>query len=100
MKLAQSLAGLLSPEPGSMIIGSHVGLPEKGYRTEGLRNSEDDTMFCHSPQSWTDMWDEVFKKGTVKVKVFLHEVRRKELEPSNVTPDTKFYLLVWSVTRL
>ncbi|TFK93027.1 hypothetical protein K466DRAFT_643031 [Polyporus arcularius HHB13444] len=101
-KLAQSLAGLLSPEPGSMIIGSHGGRPEKGFRTEAMRaNSHGITMFCHSPESWIELWDgQIFKKGTVKVEAFLHEVRRSDLQPKDTAPETKFFLLVWSVTRL
>ncbi|RPD81612.1 hypothetical protein L226DRAFT_474830 [Lentinus tigrinus ALCF2SS1-7] len=101
-KLAQSLAGLLSPEPGSMILGSHGGRPEKGFRTESSRtNSHGMTMFCHSPESWTELWDgQIFKKGTVKVEAFLLEIKRKDLEPTDPTPEARFYLMVWSITRL
>jgi len=31
--VARALAGLLSPEPGSVIFGMQVGLPEKGFDT-------------------------------------------------------------------
>ncbi|KAI0374558.1 hypothetical protein BV20DRAFT_987955 [Pilatotrama ljubarskyi] len=101
--LAQALAGLLSPEPGSMLLGAHGGLPEKGFRLEGLRpNSHGIPMFCHSPESWKELWDgQIFKQGTVKVNAFLHEVERKDLKSTpGVDPAAKFYLLVWSVTRL
>ncbi|EJF58440.1 hypothetical protein DICSQDRAFT_90649 [Dichomitus squalens LYAD-421 SS1] len=96
-QLAKSLAGLLSPEPGSMLLGTHGGRPEKGFRTEQLRpNSHGSTMFCHSPESWAELWDgQIFKKGTVKV-----EARLVERGLHNWNPDAKFYFLAWSVTRL
>ncbi|KAI0707592.1 hypothetical protein C8Q76DRAFT_799936 [Earliella scabrosa] len=99
--LAQALAGLLSPRPGSMIIGSHGGRPHKGLRTEvNLHNSHGATMFCHSPDSWVELWDgQVFEKGTVKVDVDLKEDDRKDLSHLGYS-DIKFYVLVWSVTRL
>ncbi|KAI0358977.1 hypothetical protein OH77DRAFT_1420493 [Trametes cingulata] len=101
--LAQALAGLLSPEPGSMLLGAHAGLPEKGLRLQGLHtNSHGITMFCHSPETWKELWDgQIFKKGTVKVNAFLHEIEREDLRSKpGVDPATKFYLLVWSVIRL
>ncbi|KAI0651468.1 hypothetical protein C8Q79DRAFT_933431 [Trametes meyenii] len=94
--LAKALAGLLSPEPGSMILGSHGGLPEKGMQPSAFRKAP---MFCHSPESWIALWDgEVFKKGTVKVDVILEEQVRKDKPPAYL--GQKFHLLVWSVTRL
>ncbi|KAI0662436.1 hypothetical protein C8Q70DRAFT_1088892 [Cubamyces menziesii] len=100
-KLAQAVAGLLSPEPGSMILGLHVGLPEKGFRPgKRERAHGGGPMFCHSPESWKELWDgQVFKKGTVKVEAFIHEIERKDL--ANVPgAETTSHLLVWSVTRL
>ncbi|KAI8983391.1 hypothetical protein BD414DRAFT_490779 [Trametes punicea] len=104
-QLAQALAGLLSPEPGSMLLGSHGGRPEKGYRAEtGTRQRAHGggPMFCHSPDSWTELWDgQVFKKGTVKVEAVLRETERRDLKNvSGVEPGAKFYLLDWSVVRL
>ncbi|EIW65002.1 uncharacterized protein TRAVEDRAFT_68659 [Trametes versicolor FP-101664 SS1] len=102
--LARALGGLLSPEPGSMILGVHGGRQEKGFRTEvGTHSTHRKTpMFCHSPESWTELWNgQVFKKGTVKVEAFLHETPRKDLEGApGIVPGAKFYILVWSVTRL
>ncbi|KAI8985643.1 hypothetical protein BD414DRAFT_462227 [Trametes punicea] len=94
-RVAQALAGLLSPEPGSMILGAHGGRPEKGYRViPGLR-----TMFCHSPQSWTELWDgQIFKTGTVKVETFLRE--RERNDRADIAPGTKSHSLAWSITRL
>lgn len=79
-----------------MIIGSHAGAPEKGFKTEAVGGDAggktgDLTMFCHSPESWTALWDgEVFEKGTVKV-----ETKLVEHATSGI-----FYFLQWSVTRL
>ncbi|KAI0828239.1 hypothetical protein BC628DRAFT_1337889 [Trametes gibbosa] len=61
--------GLLSPEPGSIILGVHGGRHEKGFRTEtGLHSATSvargHPMFCHSPESWTELWDgQIFKKA-------------------------------------
>ena len=53
-------------------------------------------MFCHSPESWKELWDgQIFKKGTVKVEAGLVE---RQGNPYN--PNSKFYFLWWSVTRL
>ncbi|KAH9846619.1 hypothetical protein C2E23DRAFT_570651 [Lenzites betulinus] len=105
LKVAHTLAGLLSPEPGSMIIGAHGGLPTKGLRQEMgvvLNLGRVFPMFCHGPESWTELWDgQVFKKGTVKVEAALRVTERKDYAAmSGIDPGTKFYLLVWSVTRL
>ncbi|EMD41568.1 hypothetical protein CERSUDRAFT_110117 [Gelatoporia subvermispora B] len=98
-QLARAVAGLLSPEPGSMIFGGHGGRPEKGYRTEsGTRRGT--YMFCHSPESWKELWDgQVFPKGTVEVDAFLVERPRADVNP-NAAEDARFYHMVWSVTRL
>jgi len=93
--LAKLLAGLLSPIPGSVLLGSHSAWPEKGSRTApGLPRA----LFCHGPDSWKALWDgEVFGKGSVKVDVALQEVPRELL---NVADGFRFYNLLWSVTRL
>lgn len=100
-QLARSIAGLLSPEPGSLIFGSHGGAVKKGYRDESsYSHSGGSAMWCHSPESWTDLWDgQIFPKGTVKVDAVLIDLVRKDLPLNN----GQYYvnkLLVWSVTRL
>ena len=96
-QLARSLAGLLSPQPGSFVFGQDFGRPEKGFRVEqGAPGQTGSYMFCHSPESWRELWDgEIFKKGSVRVDVELRETPRRDL-----VPDAKYYHLVWSVTRL
>ncbi|KAF8491241.1 hypothetical protein F5888DRAFT_1637766, partial [Russula emetica] len=62
LHLARALAGLLSPEPGSIIFGLHRGAPEKGFQPSLRR--KDHRLWCHSPESWTELWDGVvFEKG-------------------------------------
>ncbi|EGN91680.1 hypothetical protein SERLA73DRAFT_118302 [Serpula lacrymans var. lacrymans S7.3] len=101
LAIARGLASLLSPQPGSMIFGFHVGKPEKGI-LDRARLSYD--MFCHCPESWTAMWDEIFEKGTVRVDAKLQEITLDNiafelgLSPGHSAP--KFWVLRWSVTRL
>jgi len=95
-RLAKSVAGLLSPVPGSMIFGSHGGAERKGKRPENLQRKDGRTsrgMFCHSPESWQELWDgQVFEKGTVKVEAHLGS--------GGMYTTTEWRMLFWSVTRL
>ncbi len=95
LRLARALAPLLSFELGSMIIGWHNGRHEKGY-TEGYALR----MFCHSPESWTALWDgDVFEKGTVRVGARLVEKQRRHLKDGVPTIGMRTFL-EWSVTRI
>ncbi|KAI9444696.1 hypothetical protein H4582DRAFT_2179306 [Lactarius indigo] len=98
LRLARTLAGLLSPEPGSMIFEKHIGLPERGHWGEP---STHHCLFCHAPRSWSELWDGgVFPKGTVKVLASVTEVL-KEGVANIVYPEAgSLHLLTWSVTRL
>jgi len=96
LHLARALAGLLSPEPNSMIFGLHGGGLVKGPRSEPINGR---SMFCHSPDSWTELWGGVvFEKGTVKVETQLTEVTREEY--AGFAPEIKVHVLSWCVTRL
>ncbi|THH05627.1 hypothetical protein EW146_g9853 [Bondarzewia mesenterica] len=76
LHLAKALAGLLSPQPGSMIFGDHGARPVKGLRNSAVKKYP---MFCHSPESWKKLWEEdVFEKGTFKVEAKLREVERTD----------------------
>ncbi|KAL0954797.1 hypothetical protein HGRIS_003744 [Hohenbuehelia grisea] len=87
LEIAKIVAGLLSPEPGSIIFGAHGGLPEKGLREPSIPGSTF-RMFCHSPQSWCELWEgQVFRKGTVKAE-------------ARVVLIENLYMLEWSVTKL
>ena len=100
LHLARALAGLLSPEPESMIFGGHIGVAEKKGFEPSVTHGDHDRMWCHSPESWTELWDGlVFEKGMVKVQTELIYVERKILEP-DAPQNSMFTSLVWSVTRL
>lgn len=93
LKLAKQLATLLSPLQGSIIFGIHGGQLTMGLRTEVI-NYRGSQVFCHSPESWADLWDgEVFKKGSVEVQV---KLTKRESDPQGII----MYWLVWSVIRL
>lgn len=75
---------------------------EKGSTEKGLWadviGSSGIHMFCHSPESWTELWDGIiFKKGSVKVEAGLKKLDRADL---NAPGGPEFLLLWWSVTRL
>ncbi|KAJ7798504.1 hypothetical protein B0H14DRAFT_2906568 [Mycena olivaceomarginata] len=69
LHLARALGGLLSPYPGLMILGTHLGQAAKGpgeiSRADGL------LMFYHSPESWRELWEGVFSEGAIKVEAEL-----------------------------
>ncbi|KIJ16055.1 hypothetical protein PAXINDRAFT_113814 [Paxillus involutus ATCC 200175] len=89
--LAHALAGLLSPIPGSIICGGHCALPEKGTSVQSFFDTSVE-VFCHSPQTWTEMWDGVvFPKGSVQVDAHLVEL---DVE------GHKYSYMRWSVKRL
>lgn len=91
-ELAKVLAGLLSPQPGSLIFGSHIALPVKDI----LPTHNGRHMSCHSPESWIELWDGmVYGKGEVKVNAILKSIERKLGEEPH-----EEYILIWSVTRL
>jgi hypothetical protein len=92
-RVARQLASLLSPLPGSIILGGHVGNLVKGTK---LNAASGRMTFCHSPESWKDLWEEqVFEKGEVLVDTHIVELAYK----SNERVD-KVYWLSWSITRL
>jgi len=75
-RLAHLTGSLLLKEPGSMIFGSHAGLA-----TPGIRN--DRGAYGHSPQSWTELWEEVLGKGKCEVKAELRHHRAKSEDRSD-----------------
>lgn len=91
MHLARALAGLLSPEPGSLICGVDMGAKVKGpvlYNATGV----DLNLFLHSEESWTELWDGIiFEKGEVAVWAKYAEVEFMGKRNS--------YLL-WNIKRL
>lgn len=113
LELARKLAGLLSPEPGSIILGGHAGQPVKGlWERRTLSSGAGGQMFCHSPESWRELWDgQVFEKGKVRVDVVLKPVKDLEqaenskdwinkVQKPGVLDTGNYQVLIWSVTRL
>ena len=96
LELARRLAALLSPLPGSVIFGVHVGLPEKGGRLVWGSGSQEVRMFSHSAESWRELWqDQVFEKHSVKVEARLRPKESSDPMTGEVNVTT---LLIWSVT--
>lgn len=120
LALAHRLASLLSPQTGSIIFGQHGSRPEKGFRTEGSSKVRiaaahavgapvtDYAMFCHSTESWKEMWEKDVFGGNggagekrIKADAELVQVQRKDLlDHTLASASTKFYVMNWSVTRL
>lgn len=103
LELAHRVASLLLPQPGSIIFGSHVAMPNKGIRRKHARKWD---MFCHSPKTWTSMWHEVFSvdgdgKGSerVRVETKLVSIDRKDHWQA-VMGDGDMWHLLWSVTTV
>ncbi|KAI0066447.1 hypothetical protein BV25DRAFT_1820395 [Artomyces pyxidatus] len=101
LHLARALSGLLSPEPGSMIFGQHVALPEKGLRKSWLTGR---STFEHSPESWKEMWEGIFREvgAEVEVDARLSRVGEGELQRTGSgTPVTReLWWMEWVVTRV
>ncbi|KAI0755844.1 hypothetical protein C8Q74DRAFT_1210473 [Fomes fomentarius] len=95
IRIARAFAGLLSPQPGSMILATQMGAPEKGIRVVGRGVNTTLSQFCQSAESVKEMWDgQVFEKGTVKVHAEL-------IKPAEDLPGHEGTLfLSWTVTRL
>ena len=57
------------------------------------------SMFCHSPESWKEMWEGVVGEGKMEVNAKLEQAPdRKDCVWSG--ENRKRYWLVWSVKRL
>jgi hypothetical protein len=106
LHLARGLAGLLSPEPGSVILGSQMGSPVKAIRW----SADGVNLYCHSPESWKELWNgQVFDKGKVKVEVSLLPIERKNIFLKAVDgidifltaiDNIEIFVMAWSVIRL
>ncbi|KAF9496846.1 hypothetical protein BDN71DRAFT_1388875, partial [Pleurotus eryngii] len=92
----KAITSLLSPEPGSTIFGSHIALPNKGFRQRPNTNS-DTQMFCHDSNSWKELWGQIFEKGSVDAEAQVVEVNRDDI---NKDTDSRVHMLIWLVTIL
>jgi len=91
--VAKKCASLLSPLPGSIIFGSHVGSSSGSGPNVGLSKNGTGAMFYrHSPDSWKNMWEkEVFDSVPAGIQVEAGILIR---------PVTGEDILWWIVTRL
>ncbi|KAI0687626.1 hypothetical protein BC835DRAFT_403343 [Cytidiella melzeri] len=100
--IAKSLAGLLSPDPGSMLIGVQGGTFEKGFWQP---TGSEYKMACHSPESWAQMWHDIFSNGEggdggVKVEAKLRtEVGGLDFFGMFAENKNQYHVLEWSVIR-
>lgn len=87
-----------------MIFGKHGAKPgEKGLRHKPISSGDGKgvAMFCHSPESWKELWESIFGVGKVKVEAKLEEVIRDEYKREvEEMKDLRFYFMEWSVIRL
>ncbi|KAJ7048499.1 hypothetical protein C8F01DRAFT_1070785 [Mycena amicta] len=105
LELARILEGLLSPEPGSLILGAHVSREVKGmrarpFRQAGVMASEG---FCHSAASWVEMWESVFPEESVRAEAILVKRGDPGSHPADMLTSasvTDAGVLKWSCTRL
>ena len=85
-----------------MIFGNHYGLREEGVWTFDIRKGDSESQlrrYCHSPVSWTRMWEEIFGKGRVDVKVALRDDGGEADFHGSFPGATKTaYEMEWSVT--
>lgn len=89
-ELAQRLSALLSPESGSVAFGWHIGARSKGTITIGKGPG---TLFCHSPESWRELWEEACGDRGVKFRV---DAVLKD-PPAGHTLGEDAYFLEWEV---
>ncbi|THV02798.1 hypothetical protein K435DRAFT_652479 [Dendrothele bispora CBS 962.96] len=87
--LARKLVTLLSLTAGSVIFGMQQG----NYVEGEVVNPRQERVYLHSPDSWKELWEGLFPKGTVRIDVDWMK---------NVVTGTSAKILVmsWSVTRI
>jgi len=99
-RLAHLLSSLLSPEPGSIIFGTHLGAKVKGMNIRehpGIPETRRE-RFAHSPESWKELWErEIFREKKIKAWAVLRDLSRDATPGSSENMAT---FLVWSITRL
>jgi hypothetical protein len=94
LQLARGMAGLLSPEPGSVILGTQVGSTTKKVS----QSSDGANFYLHSPESWKELWTQVFGQGMVEIETVLKPLTLDVYKNAANHPDS--FVLFWSVTRI
>ncbi|KAF8510352.1 hypothetical protein BU17DRAFT_55447 [Hysterangium stoloniferum] len=104
-KLAHSLGALLSPLPGSIILGSQVGAPDEQDESWGRERKDFSRVlpgFAHSPASWEAMWvgeDGVFKPEEVVIDIRANLSYAENPARARRGESNEFFFLTWSITR-
>jgi hypothetical protein len=75
-----------------MIFGCHIAQRSKGFGLPLLAASDGRSMFCHSPESWLEMWESMFPQGTMKANA--------EWQRTTLYDGLHWDWLAWSVTRI
>ncbi|KAG1862034.1 hypothetical protein DFJ58DRAFT_776048 [Suillus subalutaceus] len=84
--LVRAVAALLSPVPGSIVFGSHVGHPKQGTIREEMLGVTVE-MYCYNPESWNKLWEDA---GPFETEAVLKEV---------IAPNGEIgWRMVWSAT--
>lgn len=99
--LTHLVASLLSPLPGSIIFGSHMGASDSEDDMSGRTRFtiRGGTAFAHSPTSWKELWvgkDGPFKPEAVSLETVMSEPSRRHI----LNGPYLFYRHVWSITRV
>ncbi|KAF8510350.1 hypothetical protein BU17DRAFT_55464 [Hysterangium stoloniferum] len=107
-KLARLLGVLLSPLPGSIILGSQIGVPDQedeNWTKAGGNFLKLPSDFVNSPASWEAMWvggDGIFKPEEVVLdtRVNLVFLVGEENSPQDrQNGSNTACLMTWSITR-
>lgn len=62
--VAKRIVTLLRPQPGSVLVGRHVG-----HEIPGECDEETMLGYCHNEQSWKEFWDGIGKETGTKWSV-------------------------------
>ena len=83
-----------------MIFGAHGGASEKSTQVFGSPGSgaKPITMFCHSPESWRELWLSIFEPSKIEVDARLEDITPRS--PDGKEPERRWYFLVWCVKRV
>jgi len=94
LELARRVAQLLSPAPGSLIVGRQMGdVRPRDIPLEG------NPHFVHNERSWEKMWSRVFPKGTVEYRTELRDLPQDLIAATLDMVDVSQFLN-WSIRRL
>lgn len=97
-ELAHILSNLLSPQPGSIILGSQGG----ALTSTVLPSHISGVIGLHSPETWKELWtgtDGPFKPDDVEVRAYTESFSLEKLGISSIdNPDAaRGYWLFWSI---